>query len=86
MVNLMSASVSLVGAMLAYYLGTRIEGVLPTLLAFAGGMFVYLACSDLIPELHHAHKHGEVRNSWGQVAVFGMGIGMIYVLIKVLEG
>lgn len=85
-VNLISATVALLGAILAYYLGTQIAEVLPMLLFFAGGMFIYLACSDLIPELHHAHAHGEVKNNSWQVVVFCLGVGLIYILIKLLEG
>ncbi|MDO8488244.1 MAG: ZIP family metal transporter [bacterium] len=84
--NLISALAALIGAVLVYFVGTQIEGILPTLLFFAGGMFIYLACSDLIPELHHAHLHHEVKNNSAQILVFVAGIVLIYVLIRLLEG
>jgi zinc and cadmium transporter len=72
--NLISASVSIIGAVGVYYFGVV---PLSLLLSFAGGMFIYLACSDLIPELHHAHKIAPVTNNFSQMIVFGSGIGLI---------
>ncbi len=85
MINLASAGVSLVGATLMYYLGSKIEGTLPALLSFSGGMFIYLACSDLIPELHHGHSERKADSLW-QLAIFGVGIAVVWGLIKILEG
>lgn len=84
LVNLISAGTSLVGAILMYYLGRQIEGILPVLLSFSGGMFIYLACSDLIPELHHGHKERGV-DSLQQMAVFGVGIIIVLVLRRWLQ-
>ncbi len=85
LVNLASAGTSLVGAILMYYWGGRIEGLLPVLLSFSGGMFIYLACSDLIPELHHGHKERMADSLW-QMAIFGAGIVVVWGLIRILEG
>ncbi|KKU02831.1 MAG: Metal cation transporter, ZIP family [Candidatus Amesbacteria bacterium GW2011_GWA2_47_70] len=79
LVNLASAGASLVGAVLMYSFGGRIEGMLPVLLSFSGGMFIYLACSDLIPELHHGHTEKK-RETVAQMAVFGVGIIIVLVL------
>lgn len=86
MTNLLSASVSILGAVGVYYIGDRIEGYLPLLLSFAGGMFIYLACSDLIPELHHAHKKAPVTNNFWQIVVFGLGIILVPIMQKALDG
>lgn len=83
--NFMSALVSVVGAVGVYFLGNRIEAYLPMLLSFAGGMFIYLACSDLIPELHHAHHKNPVKNNLAQIVVFGLGVILIVVLVTVLH-
>lgn len=84
--NLLSASVSLVGAVGVYYLGDRIQTYLPMLLSFAGGMFIYLACSDLIPELHHAHDKAPVKNNATQILFFVFGIALIAGFVYFLEG
>lgn len=82
--NFLSASVSIVGAVGVYLLGERIQIFLPVLLSFAGGMFIYLACSDLIPELHHTHRNEPIKNSVSQILVFGLGIGLIALFIRIL--
>ena len=85
MVNLASAGASLLGAVLMYSFGGRIEGILPILLSFSGGMFIYLACSDLIPELHHGHEEKK-SETLAQLVVFGMGVVVVWGLIRILEG
>jgi len=85
LVNLASAGASLVGAVLMYFFGGKIEGTLPILLSFSGGMFIYLACSDLIPELHHGHTEKK-SETLTQLVVFGVGIVLVYGLIRILEG
>jgi len=84
LVNLASAAVSLIGALFMYGMGKRFETILPYLLSFSGGMFIYLACSDLIPELHHGHKEKAGESIW-QMVVFGVGIVVVWVLIMLLS-
>lgn len=84
LINLLSAGTSLVGAILMYYWGGRINGILPVLLSFSGGMFIYLACSDLIPELHHGHAERKADSLW-QLAIFGVGIAVVWALVMLLS-
>jgi zinc and cadmium transporter len=49
--NFYSALAALLGGLVAYYLASTINVVY--LLAFAAGSFIYIACSDLIPEIKH---------------------------------
>lgn len=51
--NLISSLTAIVGAILGFYFYNHIEGSTPALLAFTAGGFIYIAASDLIPELHH---------------------------------
>ncbi|MBI2008327.1 ZIP family metal transporter [Candidatus Amesbacteria bacterium] len=85
LVNIGSAAVALLGAILVYGARGVIEPWLPHLMAFSGGAFVYLACSDLIPELHHDHRHDRM-SLLGQVAAFGAGLGAVWLLIRWLGG
>lgn len=85
-VNVLSALISLVGALGVYALGNRIHQWIPFLMSFAGGMFIYLACSDLIPELHHAHENGKLKNNLVHILSMSFGIILIYSLISLLEG
>ncbi|MEK7154829.1 MAG: ZIP family metal transporter [Patescibacteria group bacterium] len=84
LVNLLSAGVSLVGAFFMYSVGIKFTGMLPYLLSFSAGMFIYLACSDLIPELHHGHKERLADSLW-QMAVFGIGIVVVLLLKQWLQ-
>lgn len=84
LINLLSAGTSLVGAILMYYWGGRINGILPVLLSFSGGMFIYLACSDLIPELHHGHAERKADSLW-QLVIFGVGIAVVWALVMLLS-
>lgn len=53
LLNFAAASTTLLGAMLAYLIAPAIEGALPFVISFAIGIFIYIALSDLIPEIHH---------------------------------
>lgn len=50
-VNLLSSFASVLGATLAYSFRGSLEAVLPQLLGFTAGIFIYIAGSDLIPEV-----------------------------------
>ncbi len=50
--NLLSALLSIAGVLVGFVLITRVESVVNLLLPFAAGGFMYIAASDLIPELH----------------------------------
>lgn len=51
-INVFSALASFLGAILMYGLGDSLEGYLPIFLSLTAGFFIYIASSDLIPEIH----------------------------------
>jgi len=51
-VNALSGAVSVVGALAAYFFFQTVEALVPALLAFTGGAFLYVVAADLIPEIH----------------------------------
>jgi zinc and cadmium transporter len=53
LVNVLSASVSFIGAIMTYIIGNILEPYIPILLAITAGFFIYIATSDLIPEIHY---------------------------------
>jgi zinc and cadmium transporter len=77
--NLLSASTFLVGSILAYAASARID--VSFLLPFAAGNFVYIAASDLVPEVKHA---AGVRDSLIHLIAFASGIALLYLLRVVL--
>lgn len=81
-VNFFSSLAAMAGALLTYFLGASLEGLLPILLSLAAGFFIYIALSDLIPEIH-----GEDRRDvafWETVCLFA-GVVVIYLAITYLE-
>lgn len=73
--NFISALASVLGAVIAYFFSLSIEWVLPYALTFSVGMFLYIALSDLIPELHK-HDLGQKQKAT-QLFLFFVGIGVI---------
>ena len=57
--NFISALVAVIGVLLVIWFGQVVEGLLPLLLAFTAGGFIYIATVDLIPELHKEVRIGK---------------------------
>lgn len=55
--NFVAALTTLVGALIAYLTIGSAEHITPYLLAIGAGVFIYIALSDLIPEIHHKSEH-----------------------------
>lgn len=58
LVNILSALAAFLGAIITYLLGDVLEKYIPILLAVTAGFFIYIASSDLIPEIHHEKRKG----------------------------
>lgn len=76
--NFLSALTSVIGAVLVLVFAQGLEKAPSFLLAFAGASFIYVALSDLVPELH---KEVGVRKSIIQFICFVTGIGLMGVLL-----
>ena len=83
MVNIGSALTAVAGALIAFWVGERIGTSLPILLAITAGFFIYIAASDLIPEIHHENRKGFAVI---ETALMFLGVGTIWVFITLLEG
>lgn len=73
--NFISASTFLLGAMVTYFLSIEID--LSFLIPFAAGNFIYIASSDLIPEVN---KHAGVKESLIHFIFFIFGLGILGLL------
>lgn len=80
--NFLSALVAVVGALFGYFLSAAIEGVVPFLIPFAAGGFIYIAASDLIPELH---KESDLKKSMWSFIFFLIGIMFMYGIKLIFE-
>ena len=78
--NTLSASTFLVGGVIAYAASARVD--LTLLLPFAAGNFIYIAASDLVPEVKLDHG---MRDNAIHLAALVSGIALLYGLRVVLE-
>ena len=58
-INIAQSLLTIPGVYIGFYMQSIIGGYVPTLLGLAAGIFIYIAATDIIPELHHnsSHKH-----------------------------
>lgn len=78
--NFLSAISIVFGGIVGFFLSEKIGESVIFLLPFAAGNFIYIACSDIIPEIKHKV---DIRKSAIHFLVFLIGIG-IMLLIKIL--
>lgn len=76
--NFLTATTALLGVGIAFWLEQFSGNILSLLIPFAGGTFIYIASSDLIPELHKETKLGR---SALQLFFIMAGIGVMYALL-----
>ena len=72
--NFLTALTAIIGAALALIIGQYSSTLINFLIPFAVGSFLYIAGSDLIPELH---KETRIKHSIGQLATLLLGIIII---------
>ncbi|MEM4259778.1 MAG: ZIP family metal transporter [Candidatus Woesearchaeota archaeon] len=80
--NFLSACISIIGAILTLIIGKNIENITLFLIPIAAGGFIYIASSDLIPELH---KETSPAKSGFQLFGILLGIGIMAFLL-LIEG
>lgn len=75
--NILVSLTMVAGGILGFFLFNIFEGFLPYLTAIAAGGFIYIASSDLIPELKEERN---ILKSLSHLLVFGLGIAITYML------
>ena len=73
--NFIAACTAILGAVITILLGSVTEELIKFILPFAAGGFIYLAGSDLIPELH---RESSVRKSLIQLTAILAGLTLIF--------
>jgi zinc and cadmium transporter len=76
--NLVTAGSAIAGAVLVFVIGAWVVDLSIWLVPFAAGAFIYIAGSDLIPELH---KEIKWKNSVVQLLCFVLGIAVMVLLL-----
>ncbi|MDO8460769.1 MAG: ZIP family metal transporter [Nanoarchaeota archaeon] len=82
--NFISALFAVLGTILTLWLGTKIQNIQLILIPIAAGGFIYIAGSDLIPELHKHTGSGKFRESFFQLLAFLAGM-IVMALILFIE-
>lgn len=80
MINVLQSLLTVPGVLLGYYGGQLVEPYLPYLLAGAAGIFIYIAASDLIPEIHHHASHKYVYGVLIMLLAGAFAVGLLSTL------
>ncbi len=80
--NFLSALTAILGGILGFYFLNVAEQINPFAIAFTAGVFIYIACSDLIPE---SHKDFRKQKKWAQSFSFIFGMATIYLFEIILK-
>ncbi len=75
--NYLAATAAIFGAVLALLIGNKVEGLSNLIVIFAAGGFLYLAGSDMVPELH---KENKISKSLVQFVAILAGIGLMFLM------
>ncbi|MCK5635946.1 MAG: ZIP family metal transporter [Thermoplasmatales archaeon] len=78
--NFTIALLTVVGGIVGYFISSNIEHTVVFLLPFAAGGFIYIAATDLIPEIK---KELDIKKSMATMIVFICGLILMW-LIKIL--
>jgi len=73
--NYLVALAVILGGIVGYFASIYVKPMIPYLLPFAAGGFIYIAASDLMPEIR---KEESLKKSIASFGVFILGIVMMY--------
>ncbi len=76
--NFLTALMAVLGAVVALIIGSQTASITTILVPFAAGGFIYVAGTDLIPEMH---KEVKIKKSFFQLLFFLFGIGIMAALL-----
>lgn len=79
--NFLSALVAFAGSVLGYLFLNQLQAYVPYVLSFAAGGFIYVAASDLLPEVHSKYKQ---EKALVQTLAFFFGIVVIWLVVAIL--
>ncbi|MEI8339664.1 MAG: ZIP family metal transporter [bacterium] len=76
--NFVSALTAILGAVVTLVFVEKVTSAIPYLLALAVGGFIYIAGSDLVPQLH---KKTGIKDSFVQLISILIGVGLMFSLL-----
>ena len=78
LMNFLSAILAIVGVVISLAVGLNVNDYTEFMLPLTAGGFIYIAGSDLIPELH---RERELPGSLAQFAMLSAAIGLMFLLL-----
>jgi zinc and cadmium transporter len=81
-VNILSAAAAFAGAIISYIAGDSIELFIPAMLGLTAGFFIYIAVSDIIPEIHNEKRKGY---AFIESLLLILGVITIYTLLSLIQ-
>ena len=79
--NFISSSTTIPAAIVGYYLIGTINTIVPFILAISAASFIYIALSDLTPDLH---QHTDLKYSFRQLLFIILGILLMILLLTMM--
>ena len=83
LINALSALVTVISATIFYVIGEVVEVSFMPLLAIMAGFFIYIAASDLIPNIHHEKNRKKVIL---QTLILLLGVAVVWIIIVSMHG
>ncbi len=77
--NLLCSLLSVAGGLLGYFTLGQASDLIPYVLVFAASGFIYIAVSDLMPQMQ---RRATVRESVPQVLLIALGVGIVLFLTR----
>lgn len=75
--NLISSLMAIFGGLLGYFTLGQASGLIPYVLVFASSGFIYIAVSDLMPQMQ---RRATVRETIPQVILIALGVALVVLL------
>ncbi|MFW9898920.1 MAG: ZIP family metal transporter [Candidatus Thorarchaeota archaeon] len=80
LLNLLSSSCTIPAAIISYYILDFVSSIVPFIIAISAASFIYIALTDLTPDLHHSVG---LKYSIRQIILIFAGIGTITLIILI---
>ena len=75
--NLISSLMAVIGGLLGYFFLDQAQGMIPFVIVWASSSFIYIAVSDLMPQMHRRPK---LRESVEQLSLIVLGVVLVLLI------
>ena len=80
--NIYSSIATFIGAITSFFVLEKLEFLIPYILSFSASTMLYIAVSDLIPDLH---KRTQIKETFIQVLMISIGLIIIFIIHSYLH-